>query len=151
MLNRPKSASAFAPSPANVTFFTYHNVYTYSPTKLWVAYGLAIFFTACSSIFGLFAVVANRASYSLTFSSVFRASRRAVMSVELKGRDIDIQDPLPSHLAKAKLSLGGPVHDQSHGDVPVLSEAVKAKSTGQSSSLLGNQAGSIDSRPRTTY
>lgn len=98
----------FAPAPANVTFHNYHNVYTYSAWKLWVAYGLAIFFASICALGGLIIIGANQASYSLGFSTVLRASKCAYTNVQLTEDDADIRDPLPPHLKKARIWLGSP-------------------------------------------
>lgn len=84
---------------------TFHNVYTYSVRKLWIAYGVAIIVTAISAMLELVAVAASGASYSSSnsFSAIFRLARGALMSTDVQSGDLDGKEPLPEHLAKAKI------------------------------------------------
>jgi hypothetical protein len=38
---------------SNVTFVTYHNIYIYTVYKLWLAYGIAIFFATTAVVYTL--------------------------------------------------------------------------------------------------
>lgn len=80
-------------------------MYTYSRAKLWVAYACAISVTAIAAILGLVAVAASGASYSSgnSFSSALRLARGAYLNTNLRDTDLDGKDPLPEHLAKAKM------------------------------------------------
>lgn len=88
-----------------MTHQTFHNVYTYSKAKLWIAYSSAIIVTAIAAILGLVAVAASGASYSgsNSFSSAFRLARGAYLNTDVREEDLDGRDPLPEHLAKAKM------------------------------------------------
>lgn len=150
---RPNASSGFAPPPTNVTQQTFHNVYTYSKAKLWIAYSVAIIAAAIAAILGLIAVAASRASYSSSnsFSSTFRLARGAYLSMDVRSGDLDGRDPLPAHLVKAKV---WPEHSQtlqasrvdsmllsrrSRTESIALSERPKFKSQTSSASLLGSQ------------
>lgn len=139
-MDRPNTESAFAPPLTKVTYNTYHNVYAYSPTKLWIAYGVAILFAVISSLMGLFAIAANGASYSHSFSSIFRFARGATMSVELKHSDTFGRDPLPNYLSRAKIWLNGHSVWQGNGDGHSLDNVADTKSATASSSLLTTPA-----------
>ncbi|KAK5167743.1 uncharacterized protein LTR77_007442 [Saxophila tyrrhenica] len=148
---QPNASSAFAPPPVNVTHRTFHNVYTYSKTKLWITYSVAITVTAITAILGLIAVAASGASYSSSnsFSSAFRLARGAMLSTDMRNEDFDGRDPLPAHLAKAKM---WPEHTRtsqasrvdsillsrrSRTSSIALSERPKTQSRRSSASLLG--------------
>lgn len=99
-------------------------------------------------------VAASGASYSSSssFSSAFRPARGAYLSTEVRDSDLDGKDPLPEHLAKAKM---WPEHSRtqasrvesmllsrrSRTESIALSERSKYKSRSSSASLL---AGTID-------
>ena len=95
-----------------------------------------MFFAAVASLLGLFAVVANKASYSLTFSSVLRASRKAVMTVELEDEDMGVQDPLSPYLAKATVVMGKSAqwHNSHCNKIPIGSGETESEE--QRSSLV---------------
>ena len=135
MSRRPDIRSAFAPPPTNVTIHSYHNVYAYSAMKLWIAYGLAIFAAIFALAFGLSAILANGASYSHTFSSIYRAARGSAMSVALKEEDTDNSDPLPEYLARAKVRLPRPGVPQEDSDVQLLNQVRYPRNTAASTSL----------------
>ena len=104
--HRPNQSSISAPGPVNVTFHHWHNVYIYSRWKLWTAYGAAIALTAIVLFVGSVAIVLNDASYSESFSTIFRIARGAVVSVDIKAEDLDGRDPLPEYLCNARIALG---------------------------------------------
>lgn len=103
----------------NVTFNNFHNVYTYSPVKLWLAYGLAIFFTTVAAALGLLALVSNGASHSLDFSAIFLVARGSTISEEPTSKDMAGEDPLSDRLAKSKVLLSGSTYnDEVRGEHP---------------------------------
>nr|OQO30787.1 hypothetical protein B0A51_01448 [Rachicladosporium sp. CCFEE 5018] len=104
LLSEPYLHSPYAPEPsALVTFSTFHNVYTYSYRTLWIAYGLAIVFATLSVLGGAIALLLNGASYSTTFSTIVRVGRTVQLSEEVSAADGEGFEPLPKHLAKAKV------------------------------------------------
>jgi hypothetical protein len=142
---RPNASSAFASQPVNVTHETYHNVYTYSTAKLWIAYGIAIIFTAIAALLGLIAVAASGASYSSSsnFSSTFRLATGALLSATVRDQDLDGRDPLPAHLVKAKMwpqqslpTQAGLSSRRSQTEYIALDERQRLKSARSSVSLL---------------
>ena len=98
---RPNSSSIYYPAKTKVTSSTRENVYIYAAHKLWLAYGLAIGFTALIAIFGMAAIVANHAPFSNKFSTILRLSRGAQISSEIKQTDLSAQDPLPAYAGEA--------------------------------------------------
>ncbi|OQN98196.1 hypothetical protein B0A48_15472 [Cryoendolithus antarcticus] len=104
LLSEPYLHSPYTPEPsALVTFSTFHNVYTYSYRTLWIAYGLAIVFATLSVLGGAIALLLNGASYSTTFSTIVRVGRTVQLSEEVSAADGEGFEPLPKHLAKAKV------------------------------------------------
>lgn len=102
---RPNLTSAFAPAPVQITLHNVHDVYVYSAARLWLAYGIAIFFAVMASVIGLRALFATGASYSQDFSTVLRIGRGALMSTEVKDGDTDGKDKLPKYLEEAQVWL----------------------------------------------
>lgn len=84
-------------------------MYTYNKGTLWIAYGIAMAFTAMAVAGGLTAMILDSASYSNYFSSILRISRTARLSTKIQPQDGTGQDPLPDYLKVARLHLG-------HGD-----------------------------------
>lgn len=150
---RPNASSPLASKPVNVTHETYHNVYTYSKTKLWISYSVAILFTTVASLLGLVAVAASGASFSSSsnFSSAFRLARGAFLSDDVREEDQDGRDPLPAYLANAKMRPKQPramqpsrvdsmlLSPRSRRESIALDERPRVKSTSSSASLLGGQ------------
>lgn len=74
-------------------------------TRLWLAYGIAIALNLCTLIAGAFAMVANDASYSNSFSIMLLAGLGSKLSVPVADVDKAGSDPLPSYLKKATANL----------------------------------------------
>lgn len=89
----------------NITLRNFHNVYVYSATKLWLAYGLSILFTLVATAIGFWALVTEGASYRDNFSTVFRIARGADVSVAMNEEDLDGNDPIPAHVKNASIRL----------------------------------------------
>jgi hypothetical protein len=80
---------------------TFRNVYVYSPLKLWLAYGLALFFATGAVFTGFALMYKNQASYSNNFSTVLRTTRNAQISADFSKRDYSGVDPLSSRIANS--------------------------------------------------
>ena len=65
---------------------------------------------------GLFAMMANHASYSDNFSSVFRFARGSHVSEMIKDDDKIGSDPLPEYLSAATVKFNGPKDLRREGD-----------------------------------
>ena len=98
---RPNASSIFYPEQTEVRFATLENIYIYAVYKLWLAYGLAIGATALIVLFGVAAIIANQASFSNKFSTIFRLSRGAQLSNEIDHADLSGRAPLPAYAEKA--------------------------------------------------
>lgn len=85
---------------------TYHNIYSYDRTTLWIAYGIPLFCATLVTVAGIFAILQSGASYSGNFSTIVRVSRTAKLSVDVADQDGSGCDPLPKYLEKARLDLG---------------------------------------------
>lgn len=103
---RPNITSVFAPAAVNVTLHNVQNVYVCSPGRLWLAYGITIFFAGVVSMIGLWALLDTGVSYSSDFSSVFRIGRGASIDVKADQEDMNGKDPLPKYLASAHIWFG---------------------------------------------
>ncbi|KOC11224.1 hypothetical protein AFLA70_262g001331 [Aspergillus flavus AF70] len=107
------SSSMFQPNytakavpETNVTITSYHSIYMYTRSILWAAYGTALGATALSVIVGVLVYFSNDGSYSTKFSTVFRVTQGAKVSTNLSMKDYSGLDPLPDHIAKAKMTIG---------------------------------------------
>lgn len=98
---RPNVSSAYLPNKSEVISTTGENIYIYSASKLWLAYGLAVGATAIIASLGLAAMIANEASFTNRFSTILRLSRGAQLSYEINHADLSGQDPLPIYAKKA--------------------------------------------------
>ncbi|KAE8316634.1 hypothetical protein BDV41DRAFT_585210 [Aspergillus transmontanensis] len=90
----------------NVTITSYHSIYIYTRSILWAAYGTALGATALSVIAGVLVYFSNDGSHSTKFSTVFRVTQGAKVSTNLSMKDYSGLDPLPDHIAKAKMTIG---------------------------------------------
>ncbi|KAI9642501.1 hypothetical protein NHQ30_009306 [Ciborinia camelliae] len=102
------------PSLVNVTFETYHSIYTYDITTLWLAYGLGILFAGITVAIGFVAMWLNGVAYDAKFSTVLRMSRVDIGSMIIgqnkraKRRNSKADSggkPLPKSLAKAIIDI----------------------------------------------
>lgn len=100
---RYQNSSPFAPSNAEVTNILSGNIYSYSPEKLWLAYGLAIGVTLIDVIIGLWMIFSARISFTADFSTVVRIAKNADLSEDVLESHPPGKDPLPKELAKATL------------------------------------------------
>lgn len=85
---RANTSSIYYPEKTRVQFATLENIYIYAVYKLWLAYGLAIGATAMIALVGVAAMIANQASFSNKFSTIFRLSRGAQLSNEIDHADL---------------------------------------------------------------
>ncbi|CAG7922015.1 unnamed protein product [Penicillium olsonii] len=90
----------------DVTMTSYRNIYVYTRSILWAAYGAAIGATALSIAAGVFFYLKNDGSYSTKLSTIFRVTRGAIVSTDLSPKDHCGLDPLPDHIANAKMTTG---------------------------------------------
>jgi hypothetical protein len=95
------------PRLTNVTFTTNENVYVYDRGTLWTAYGLATFFSALATIWGLLLMLWTGIPYSFSFSTVVRAARTADMSIHVSTEEGEGDEPLPRNLAEANIVFQG--------------------------------------------
>ncbi|CAO1604955.1 hypothetical protein XANCAGTX0491_008495 [Xanthoria calcicola] len=98
---QPNVSSAYLPNKSEVISTTGENIYIYSASKLWLAYGLAVGATAIIASLGLAAMIANEASFTNRFSTILRLSRGAQLSYEINHADLSGRDPLPIYAKKA--------------------------------------------------
>jgi hypothetical protein len=98
---RPNYSSPYAPARlTKVTFHNNHNIYLYSKSTLWIAYGSALFFTLMAMLIGLLSMLKNNVAYANNFSTVLRVAKIATMDVEVLDEEGDGRQPLPARLAR---------------------------------------------------
>ncbi|OQE10102.1 hypothetical protein PENFLA_c093G02106 [Penicillium flavigenum] len=90
----------------NVTINSYRNIYIYTRSVLWAAYGTALGVTALCVTAGILLYLSTDGSYSSKFSTIFRVTRGAMVSVDLSMKDYSGLDPLPDHIANAEITTG---------------------------------------------
>ena len=61
--------------PTNVTTTTTTNIYVYQPKKVFIAYGIAIFFALVANVLGIWAYLSNGVSHDNSFSSIVCTTR----------------------------------------------------------------------------
>jgi hypothetical protein len=106
---RPNYSSPHAPAQlTKVTFHNNHNIYLYSWSTLWIAYGSALFFTFIAMLIGLLSMLKNNVAYANNFSTVLRVAKTATMDVEILDGEGDGRQPLPVRLAKARVQMSLP-------------------------------------------
>ncbi|KAJ5398480.1 hypothetical protein N7465_008969 [Penicillium sp. CMV-2018d] len=90
----------------NVTINSYRNVYVYTRSILWAAYGTALGVTALCVIAGIILYLSADGSYTTKFSTIFRVTQGAMVSIDLGMKDYSGLDPLPDHIANAQMTTG---------------------------------------------
>lgn len=83
----------------------YSNMYVYSASILWTAYGIAIAFSLLGVISGFVAVLVNRGTYSTRFSTIMRVAPTLHLSVPLQLEDADGRDPPPKYVQDIVVSF----------------------------------------------
>lgn len=100
-------SSSTAPPPAEVTTNSFETVYAYRADRLWAAYGAAAVCAAVSVGLGIVSVLSIGETFRNNFSTLFRVSRAAKLSVEVREGDFSGLTPLPDYLAGAAVQVGG--------------------------------------------
>ncbi|CAI7606282.1 unnamed protein product [Penicillium palitans] len=90
----------------NVTINSYRNIYVYTRSILWAAYGTALGVTVLCVIAGILLYPSADGSYTSKFSTIFRVTQGAMVSIDLGMKDYSGFDPLPDHIANAQMTSG---------------------------------------------
>ena len=96
----------------------YQIVYVYSRSILWISYGIAVGFTLLSICSGIFAALAQNASYSTKFSTILRMTQVLQLSAPLLLEDAGGEDPTPERVSQievrfpSKTDAYEPVHTE---------------------------------------
>ncbi|TLD39104.1 hypothetical protein E2P81_ATG00091 [Venturia nashicola] len=105
------SDSAFLSVPATasttkVTFNSPQNRYVYTWWRLVAPYVAALALSILATAIGSWAMLANGMTYTHSFSTVLRTTKNAdIQDTLLVGMDSTGADPLPKHIAKAKIDF----------------------------------------------
>ena len=134
---RPNYSSALAPALTNVTHYTAQTVYVYSARKLWLAYGIAAFFTLACVVIGIVVILSSSAYYDNAFSTVLRTTRATELSAEIKREDLNGASPLPGYLKRARVgAVGLSGHVLNTGELKVSEGDVGGKHPTSRTALL---------------
>lgn len=119
-----------------MTLTSNRNIYSYSRPILWVAYGIAIGVTCISVAVGVFIFLANHGSFTTQFSTILRVTYAASVNTDLNLKDCNGLDPLPKHIAKAQVVLGG--EQLIAARIPTFGSSEESRELRRSSSQLGS-------------
>jgi hypothetical protein len=112
---RPNYSSPYAPSLVAITISDTHNIYTYSSSILWIAYGLAIGASLLSMAVGFVAAAHNGGTYSSNkFSTVLRVATNSQLWPPFAYDDTDGKEPVPEEVGEITLTF--PFRDREEGD-----------------------------------
>lgn len=94
--------------PTDAAINSWPNVYTYRQSNLLISYGIALFLALLSCGFGCTTIYLNGLSYSGSLSTTLRVTRGHLEGFDplLADQDQNGADPLPRHLAVARIHLG---------------------------------------------
>ena len=111
-----------APKTTTVTATTYQNIYTYSASILWTAYGIAIGLAALSGLAGYAVAARAGATYSTKFSTILRVAYNVRISSGIDLSETSGKDPLPERLEKSHVfippeGVSGLSMNSDHGEV----------------------------------
>ncbi|KAJ5197585.1 hypothetical protein N7449_008064 [Penicillium cf. viridicatum] len=90
----------------NVTINSYRNIYVYTRSILWAAYGTALGITALCVTAGILLYLSADGLYTGKFSTIFRVTQGAMVSIDLGTKDYSGLDPLPDHITNAQMATG---------------------------------------------
>ncbi|KAJ5403013.1 uncharacterized protein N7487_008909 [Penicillium crustosum] len=124
----------------NVTITSYHNIYVYTRPILWAAYGTALSVTTLCVVAGILLYLSSDGSYTSKFSTILRVTRGAVISTELDTKDYSGLDPLPVHIANAKLTTG---YNPDHPDKASSTDSLRHRESAASSQLLQTRSDKV--------
>ena len=85
----------------------YQIVYVYSRRILWISYGIAIGFTLLSICSGIFAALAQNASYTTKFSTILRMAQVLQVSAPFLLEDAGGEDPTPKRVNEIEIWFPG--------------------------------------------
>ncbi|EUC40326.1 hypothetical protein COCMIDRAFT_9778 [Bipolaris oryzae ATCC 44560] len=88
-----------------VRYFSYYNMYEYSPRNLWVAYGAAIVCSFAAVLLGLRALWVNGVCHDNSFSAVVAATRSRYLDRLTRGHSLGAT-PMGEKILRAKLRFG---------------------------------------------
>ncbi|KAH6962572.1 hypothetical protein BKA56DRAFT_679363 [Ilyonectria sp. MPI-CAGE-AT-0026] len=95
----PNISSPYAPPEVDVHKWTSQSVYAYSPSTLWITYGIAIFISTVSVLAGSVVVITSQAAYTSQFSTFLRVSQNIYLHDKvIAPQDRSGKDPLPKYL-----------------------------------------------------
>ncbi|ETS77828.1 hypothetical protein PFICI_09890 [Pestalotiopsis fici W106-1] len=94
-----------APKTTTVTARTYQNIYTYSASILWLAYGIAVGLAALSGLAGYTVAVRAGGSYSTRFSTILRVAYNVRISGGVDLSETSGKDPLPERLENSHVFI----------------------------------------------
>lgn len=103
-VTRPNYSVSKIPN-VNVTTNAYRNIYAYSQSILWTAYGLALGVSLLSVISGVVIYFVNHGSNKGKFTTMLRTTRTADVTTELSVEDAKGMDPVPDHIADVAISF----------------------------------------------
>lgn len=83
----------------------YFNIYRYNWPRLALAYGIAIVLTLLAVVLGVYMFSHTGMSFSNKFSTTIRISRGEDLGLLIGSQDRRGEDPLPKHIAKAKVTF----------------------------------------------
>ncbi|KAI1324447.1 hypothetical protein F5Y16DRAFT_423983 [Xylariaceae sp. FL0255] len=100
LASEPSLQQINTPKNTNVSAYTYHNIYAYTPSLLWLIYGIALGTSALSVISGCIAIGLAKGCYSTKFFTILRVSHNVRLGAGIIPSETTGKDPLPSRLEK---------------------------------------------------
>lgn len=90
---------------ADVEVSTYEIVYFYNWQRLAISYSVVLLLALVAMFVGLYTIFSTGQSYSNNFSTILRVAQNEDLAALIEERDRKGQDPLPSHIAKARFGV----------------------------------------------
>ncbi|CAK1366675.1 hypothetical protein CB0940_10068 [Cercospora beticola] len=90
---------------ADIVVSRYEIVYFYNWQRLAISYSVVLLLALVAMFVGLYTIFSTGQSYSNNFSTILRVAQNENLAALIEERDRKGQDPLPSHIAKAKFGV----------------------------------------------
>lgn len=114
----------------------FFNAYEYNWRRLVIAYGVVLFLTATVVISACISLLKSKLSYSNKFSTMLRMTREDSLNHLILAADRGGEDPVPKHIAKARVWIGRESHGEAEAELESLNPKADTESVQQDNASI---------------
>ncbi|GIZ48251.1 hypothetical protein CKM354_001131900 [Cercospora kikuchii] len=105
LFSEPALLTTESDRTADIVVSRYEIVYFYNWQRLAISYSVVLLLALVAMLIGLYTIFSTGQSYSNNFSTILRVAQNEDLAALIEERDRKGQDPLPSHIAKARFGV----------------------------------------------